>query len=96
MREYPVKRKINFSEEHVKNVLKEVFGTYKEEGEFIIVSYGSLDEIRIKVGKNKLYVETKSNNLKDRYEETIKKYNEFLEKATGYTAAERKKLLMKQ
>ncbi len=95
MREYPVKKKMNFNEGYVKEILKEIFGDYRIDGEYLIASYGSLDEIKVKVGKNKLYVETKSNNIKEKYEETIKKYNEFLERATGYTAAERKKLMMK-
>ncbi|MDP8012463.1 MAG: DUF5611 family protein [Thermoplasmata archaeon] len=95
MREYPIKKKHEISDELLKNLMLKIFGNVKKEGEFYISSYGSLELIKVKLENKKLYAETKSNNKKELYDDTISKYNDFIEKATGYTAAERKKLLTK-
>jgi len=99
MREYPVKRKLwkELSVENVAKTMKEIFGNAEINGDTVISSYGSLSKIVVKVGDKKIFVETESK--KDSSQEimmdTIKKYNKFLYKVTGYTAKERKKLLMK-
>ncbi len=95
MREYPIKKKHEISDELLKDLMLKIFGNVKKEGEFYISSYGSLELIKVKLENKKLYAETKSNNKKELYDDTISKYNDFIEKATGYTAAERKKLLTK-
>ncbi len=96
MREYPIKRTKKIDGETLKKIMEKNFGNVKIENEFFISSFGSLDSIKAKLEKNKLLVETRPNDKKEFYEETIKRYNVFLEEATGYTAKERKKLLMKE
>jgi len=95
MREYPVKKKHEINEDKIESLMKDIFGNVKKDGEFFISNYGSLDYIKVKLKGKKLYAETKSNNNKEKYQDTISKYNDFIEKVTGYTAAERKKLLTK-
>ncbi|MEM0298177.1 MAG: DUF5611 family protein [Thermoplasmata archaeon] len=95
MREYAIKKNHRIDEKKLEELMSTIFGNFKKEGNFIISSYGSLEFIKVKYEKNKLIVETKSNDKKEFYKETISKYNLFIEKATGYTAAERKKMLTK-
>ncbi|MGC8663760.1 MAG: DUF5611 family protein [Thermoplasmata archaeon] len=95
MREYPIKRKHEINEKKIEELMTQIFGNVKKDGEFFISSYGSLDIIKVKLNNKKIYAETKSNNDKEKYKETISKYNDFIEKVTGYCAAERKKLLTK-
>lgn len=95
MREYPIKKNHQVDEKRIYELMLDLFGKVSRDGEYIVSSYGSLDFIRVKFSNKKLYVETKSNSRKDLYEETISKYNKFVEMATGYTAAERKKMLTK-
>lgn len=95
MREYPIKRKHHIDEEMIHSLMMEIFGNVKRDGNFFISSFGSLDLIKVKLDKGKLIVETKSNPKKEYYTETIAKYNSFIERATGYTAAERKKMITK-
>ncbi len=96
MREYTIKRKNKIDQERLKKIMEKNFGSVKVENEYFISSYGSLDLIKAKLRENKLFVETQTNKNKEFYEETIKRFNNFLEEATGYSAKERKKLLMKE
>ncbi len=96
MREYPIKRTKKIDDETLKKLMEMSFGNVKVEGEFFISSYGSLSFIKAGLKDNKLLVETQTNQRKELYEETIKRFNSFLEEATGYSAKERKKLLMKE
>lgn len=95
MREYPIKKKHEMDSEKLELLMKEMFGNVRKEGEYYISSYGSLDYIKVKLSDKKFYAETKSNNNREKYHDTISRYNDFIEKVTGYTAAERKKLLTK-
>lgn len=65
----------------------------------LVVSYGALRRLRVKVlSKTELLVETESD--KDASPEiaadTIKRYNAFLEAATGFNSKERSKRLQKK
>ncbi len=95
MREYSVKKNHPIDEKKLEKLMMDEFGNVKKEGDYYISSFGSLDIIKVKLEKKKIYVETKSNEMKEMYMETISKYNNFIEKATGYSAAERKKMLTK-
>ncbi|MBD6955968.1 MAG: DUF5611 family protein [Thermoplasmata archaeon] len=95
MREYPIKKNHRIDDEMLHSLMKEIFGNVSREGDFLVSSYGSLDVIRVKFSGKNLLVETSSNNKKELYQETISRYNNFIERATGYSAKERKKLLTK-
>jgi hypothetical protein len=92
MRYYAVKKTIKLDSYKLESILKDVFGSYRKEGDKYIVSYKALSKIEIILKDNELFIETENNNNKESYEDTIKKYNRFLEQATGYTAKQRTKL----
>ncbi len=91
MRSYSIKKSVKLDTEKLETILKTIFGSYRKEDDKYIVSYKALSKIEIVLKDNKLLIETESNNNKEDYEDTIKKYNQFLEQATGYTAKERSK-----
>ena len=95
MREYKCKNKI--TKEFLENALIEFFGGFSENNGVYNSSYGALKEIHVKITNDKMIeVETKSGSINDvKVDDTIKKYNQFIEKVTGYTAAQRKKMLTK-
>ncbi len=99
MREYPVKRKLwkQLSVDSVAKTMEEIFGNAEINGDTVVSSYGSLSKIVVKIDDKKIFVETESQKdvAQETMMDTIKKYNEFLYRVTGYTAKERKKLLMK-
>lgn len=101
MRDYPIKpgNLKNIEGEKLLVLTKEIFGNAAQEGNTIKTSYGALKELKVFIkDKKTLCVETlMDRNVTDAVaEETRKKYNLFLEKATGYTAKERVKKLQKE
>jgi hypothetical protein len=83
----------------LRKVVEETFGKAKMEGDLVVTSFGALDRLETKtLNKSQLFVCTKMN--KDVSEEvateTIKRYNQFLEKATGFNAKERGKRAQKK
>ncbi|MGC8497005.1 MAG: DUF5611 family protein [Thermoplasmata archaeon] len=91
MRAYSIKKSLKLDSEKLQLLLNNIFGNYRKENDKFIVSYKALSKIEITLKENKLLIETESNDNKEGYEDTIKKYNQFLEQATGYTAKERSK-----
>ena len=96
MNEYDIKRghfeKIDGGKLDI--MMKDSFETVKKEGDKLVTSYGALDKLAVWLdGKKILCVETKMNTDVDdkTATETIRKYNQFLERATGFTAKERRK-----
>lgn len=91
----PVKRGQirNLQGEGLKRILVEVFGEecVRESGEKYEVFYGALSPLRTWLEGRGLAVETvmKKDVDEEEAKDTIKKYNQFLERATGYTARER-------
>lgn len=101
MRDYPIKsgNYKNIEGEKLLALVKEIFGNATQDGNIIKASYGALKELRVFAkDKKTLCVETvMDRNVVDAVaEDTRKKYNQFLEKATGYTAKERAKKLQKE
>ncbi|MCD6383170.1 MAG: DUF5611 family protein [Thermoplasmata archaeon] len=95
MRLQPIKRghKKNLEGDGLKRILEEVFGADKVvevDGRYE-VTYGALNPLRTWLEDKGLAVETvmKKDVSDDVAADTIKKYNTFLDKATGYTAKER-------
>ncbi len=96
MNEYDIKRghyeKIEGS--NLEIMMKDSFESVKKEGEKLVSSFGALEKIIVWTeGKKILCVETKMNtNVDDKTAtETVRKYNQFLGRATGFSAKERRK-----
>jgi len=96
MNEYDIKRghfeKIEGGKLEV--LMKDAFGSVKKKDDKLTSSFGALEKITVWLdGKKKLCVDTKMNTKVDdkTATETIRQYNFFLEKATGFSAKERRK-----
>ncbi|MDJ1422652.1 MAG: DUF5611 family protein [Candidatus Methanoperedens sp.] len=92
MQEYSFKRGSSQDIARVREVLERNFSAeLKEESGKYTLSYGAFKRLTVWVDKKKLYVDTESN--KEARDEAIldtnKRYRDFLEEATGYTAKER-------
>jgi hypothetical protein len=99
--DYDIKKGIypSLEGDGLRKIVEEVFGSAKMEGELVISSFGALDRLEAKpLSKSSLYVVTKMNkDVTDEVGlETIRLYNQFLEKATGFTAKERGKRAQKK
>lgn len=91
MRTYAVRKSLKLDQDKLETIIKNIFGKYSKENDKFITSYKALQKIEITLKENELLVETETNKNKQEYEDTITKYNQFLELATGYTAKERSK-----
>jgi len=80
------------------NKMKEIFGNHERDGEWHVSRYGALDPIKIKILSNKeLAMEITTKKIPDdQVLDTVRKRNEFLEYATGFTSKERLKRLKKK
>jgi hypothetical protein len=101
MQEYEVRRghQENIEPAKLKQHMQEVFGKVEEKEGKLVSSFGALKEVAAWPGKkNTLIVDTKMDpNVQDDIaQQTIRAYNTFLEKATGYTAKERSKRAQKK
>ncbi len=97
--EYTFKRGYRPDNDRLRGILEEVFEArpVESQGKFII-SYGAIKEMKAWIQDKKLYVETVSDlSVKDEklILDTNKRFREFLEEATGYTAKERLKMAKK-
>ncbi len=101
MQEYEVRKghQENIAHDRLKAIMQEVFGNVQERDGRLFSSFGALKELHAwPCKKNVLCVETISDRtVSDEIaQQTIKAYNAFLEKATGFTAKERSKRLQKK
>jgi hypothetical protein len=101
MSEYEVKRghQENISPEKLKAHMKDIFGNADQRDDKYVTSFGALKELRAwQGGKNMLCVETEMDPTVDDEvaQKTIKAYNTFLERTTGYNAKERGKRAQKK
>ncbi len=98
--EYKFKRGFKPEGERIRNVMEEIFQVAPQEnGGKYVVQYGAIKELKAWVSDKKLHVETQSDrDVKD--EKTIldtnKRFRDFLEEATGFTAKERLKQAKKE
>ncbi len=84
----------NIEGDKLKNLMKEIFGNAKKDGDKLVSTYGALDPLEVWMdGKKVLCVDTTMNPKveNDVASETIARYNDFLLRATGFTSKERKK-----
>ena len=96
MNEYDIKRghfeKVDGN--GLETLMKDTFGSVKKKDGKLTSSFGALEYITASLlGKKALAVETKMNTDVDdkTATETIRMYNQFLERATGFSAKERRK-----
>ena len=97
--EYNFKRGFKPENERIRGLLEEVFEVKPADNEGkMVVSYGAMKELKTWVQDKKLHVETSSDpSIKDDklILDTNKRFRDFLEEATGYTAKERLKMAKK-
>jgi hypothetical protein len=84
--------------EGLAGLLKDIFGEVKEEGGRRRVSWGAIAEMTVWTDGKMLYVDTKTDKGVDdeTAAATIRAYNAFLEKATGFTSKQRRERLQKR
>jgi hypothetical protein len=95
MREYPVKKTVKISTSTIAETLKSYNMDFKENEGHLLSSYPGLKKIELWTDGKKLYAETETDMQYKNPGETIKFFNNLLEKLTGYTSKERKKLISK-
>lgn len=85
--------------ERIEKVLAEEFPVeIKRDGEKLLLSYGALNSIEVWIENKRLFVTTKSASgiADDVVLDTNKRYRDFLEGATGYTAKQRLQMAKKE
>jgi hypothetical protein len=90
--EYSFKRGFRPELERIRSALEEEFPTeIREEGGRLLLSYGALKSIEVSIEGKKMLVTTEaSEEVGDEVIlDTNKRFRNFLEKATGYTAKQR-------
>ncbi len=101
MQEYEVRRghQENIEPTKLRGHMQDIFGNVAEKDGKLVSSFGALKEITAWPGKkNALMVNTVTDPTvaDDVAQQTIKAYNTFLERATGFTAKERGKRAQKK
>ena len=100
MQEYELRRGLqdNVLPEKLKATMQEIFGNVEQREDRLVSSFGALKEIAAWGGKKSLCVDTKMDpTVPDEVaQSTIKAYNTFLERVTGYSAKERGKRAQKK
>jgi hypothetical protein len=99
LNEYEIRRGLqdNIKPENLRQQMVEVFGNAQEKDGRLVASYGAIKEIWAWTSGKKLAVDTKmAPGVDDKVaQDTIRAYNTFLEKVTGYTSKERGKRAQK-
>ncbi len=99
MRDYELKRGLAkvLEGDGLRRIASDVFGEAGTDGGKVIVSFGALDKLVAWTDGKRLFVDTtmKTGVPDNIATDTIKAYNQFLEKATGLTAKERSKRAQK-
>ena len=90
--EYSFKRGFKPELDRIRSTLEEEFPTeIREVGGRLLLSYGALKSIEVSIEGKKLFVTTESSDEvgDEMVLDTNKRFRNFLEKATGYTAKQR-------
>jgi hypothetical protein len=83
----------------LRNITESVFGKVGVKGDMVTSSYGAIESLEAKVlSKSSVSINTKMKTdvTSDVANETIKRYNTFLENVTGFTSKERRTRLQKK
>lgn len=101
--EYDIKRGWfkNIEGDLLEQMMAQVFGNVKKEGDLLVSTYGVLDRIEVKIlAKDKLDIATVNKEGATASDEAIldskRRLNEFAEKATGFDAKARMKRAQKK
>lgn len=101
--EYDIKRGWfkNIEGDLLEQMMAQVFGNVKKEGDLLVSAYGVLDRIEVKIlAKDKLDIATVNKEGAAASDEAIldskRRLNEFAEKATGFDAKARMKRAQKK
>ena len=101
--EYDIKRGWfkNIEGDLLEQMMAQVFGNVKKEGDLLVSTYGVLDRIEVKIlAKDKLDIATVNKEGVAASDEAIldskRRLNEFAEKATGFDAKARMKRAQKK
>ncbi len=96
---YPVRasHRANLAVPALLEVAKAHFGSAQVDGEAVFASYGAISRISARATGRELTIEVTMNPKvpEEVARETIRRYNQFLEAATGYSSKERAKRLRK-
>jgi len=96
---YPVRpsHRRNLTVSGLEAILKECLGEAKVEGDAVVGAYGAISRIVVRPAGRDVSVEPTMNPQvpEEVARETIRRYNMFLEAATGYSSKERAKRLRK-
>lgn len=99
MQTYPVRasHRANLALPALERVLKESLGTASVEGDGVVASFGAISRLVARPSGRDLSVALTMDPKvpEDVARETIRRYNDFLEAATGFSAKERAKRLRK-
>jgi len=96
MRLYDFKRGHKKGLDDIANIMREIFGEVREENGHLFSSFGALEKIEVWIENGKMAAETESKKVESNLaQETLRRWNDFLFKVTGYTAKERKKKMTK-
>ena len=99
MQNYPVRasHRAALALPALETVLKAHFGTAAVEGDAVVSSFGAISRISARPAGRELSVDLTMNPKvpEEVAAETIRRYNEFLEAATGFSSKERAKRLRK-
>lgn len=99
MRDYELKRGFakTLEGDGLRKIASDVFGEAGTDGGKILVSYGALEKMVAWTDGKRLFVDTtmKAGVADHVATDTIKAFNAFLEKTTGYSAKERNKRAQK-
>ena len=97
--DYSFKRGFKPDMERIRKVLEEEFpAEIKESDGMLSLSFGALKSIQVSINEKKLNVTTESDTdaKDDQILDTNKRFRNFLEKATGYTAKQRLQMAKKE
>jgi len=89
----------NLEGDGLMKMMEAAFGSAKKEGDVLVSSYGAMTRIEVRlISKTSMDISATSdkNASPDLAADTIKKWNEFLEQATGFTSKERRNRLQKK
>jgi len=96
---YPVRssHRANLAHDSLLRFATEAFGSVTSEGDLVVATYGAIARLAVRAAGRELSVDVTMNPKVpvDVAGETIRRYNEFLESVTGYTAKERARRLRK-
>ncbi|MBI5001128.1 MAG: DUF5611 family protein [Euryarchaeota archaeon] len=90
----------NIADGKLKDIMGGIFGNVKAEGDTFVSAFGACDEVRATIkSNNSITIESRMKKVADvdaaTMAETLRRWNQFLEMATGMTTKERKKRMTK-